>query len=143
MPYSQIFRNERYIIELEPNAPYNNVHIVLTNGILFAGIYTDFDKLLQIFPVNLIALVDTFDTFLFTTLCSDLNIQVKIFCKLMFGRITHVNTIKRHQYMFIITKVIISVWLSMVLSVKVGIYFQSQFQNFENLGRHQLEAVCI
>ena len=48
---------------------------------LFARNSTNFDKYLQNFPANIIALVNTLDTFLFDIFCSDPNAQVKIFNK--------------------------------------------------------------
>ena len=66
-----------------------------------------FDKLLQIFPVNIIASVDTLNTCLFTL--SDhtgKNFQ-KTYAS---GRITHVNAIKRHQ-IYLKSQQVISVYL--------------------------------
>ena len=44
--------------------------------------------------------INILNTFLFVTICSDPTVQIKIFNKLKYlsGRITHVNTVKRHQY---------------------------------------------
>ena len=88
---SPIFRNERHILKFESvDSHQNQMHLVIMyilyrlQEICLQKNSTNFDKFLQNFPENAIALFETLDTFLFGTFCSDPTAQVRIFNKLMY-----------------------------------------------------------